>query len=258
MAILHKFSVAFRAMTAKQHLIYWIMPLIFIFCLSLAYFSGPGWIQDLIAPPINREFGLLENIQNILLVSILLTCFVLFIKENRSLVKTIFLVCVLGSTFMLLEEIDYGYHYINYVNGIATGDDPVVHNLHNQEKHVNNNLMKICYIFLGLFFVIFPYLERDKLPAWLQRLVPSPRLQFSVFVLLLISRFPFLLNKGNFTTNGALYDNLTEFEEVSIYYLFLLYFIELYKKQRLKVRHADQTLYYAESFQMTEQYSKQD
>jgi hypothetical protein len=258
MAILRKFCVAFRAMTGKHHLIYWIVPLAFIFSLVLAYFSGPRWIQDLIAPPINREFGLLENIQNILLISILLVCFILFIRENRSLVKTFFLVCVLSSTFMLLEEIDYGYHYINYMNGIAAGDDPVIHNIHNQERHVNNNMMKICYTIIGLFFIIFPYLKNDKLPPWLQRLTPSLRLQFSVIALLLISRFPLLLNKGNFITNGALYDNLAEFEELSIYYLFLLYFIELYKKQRLKIRQAGQTFYYARNFQITEHYSKQD
>ena len=226
-------QISLKAMSLRQHFIYWLFPLLFICSLALAYFTGPRWLQNIVAPPINREFGLQENLEHLLILFIVLFSFLLFAREKKTFMKFIFLICFAGAAFLFLEEIDYGYHFINYYKGISPVQDTVIHNYHNREKPTINRMMKLCYIIMAVAFVILPYIKKEKLPTWLQQLAPSSRLQFTVFILPLVGRFPLVLHNMNFVTNGSLDSNLSEFEEMGIYYIFLLYFIEMYIKVRV-------------------------
>jgi glucan phosphoethanolaminetransferase (alkaline phosphatase superfamily) len=222
----------FRQMSWKQHLVYWILPLVVIGGFALGYFAGPRWVQDIIAPVINREFGLQEDIEHLLLLSIVVMTLLTLFKVKGVLLKLGFFVCFLGAVFMFLEEIDYGQHYINYFRGINYVDNPTNFNIHNQKKNTINNMMKVCYVLMGFFFVILPFLKPGKLPRWLQQLTPSPRIFFTVLVLPLVGQLPLVLNRMDFHPNNSLFDNLSEFEELGIYYTFLLYFVEMYRKAR--------------------------
>jgi glucan phosphoethanolaminetransferase (alkaline phosphatase superfamily) len=221
----------FRQMTWKEHVLYWILPWSFIWALALGYFAAPRWLQEIIAPATNRELGLHETIEHSIILVIVVMALLTVFKARGALLKLIFFICFLGSLFMFLEEIDYGKHYVDFFRGISYSENPVNFNFHNQKKQTINTMMKVCYLLIAVFFVILPQVKREKLPGWLQQLTPSTKLFFTVLVLPLVGRFPLALNKLNFKPNNSLFDNLSEFEELGVYYIFLLYFIEMYRKQ---------------------------
>ena len=196
------------------------------------YFAGKPWMQDFVAHSYNREFGLLENLENLLLLLIIIISFVLWRKSVDFISRAIYLLCLIATVFMLLEEIDYGYHFWNYYHGIRPQDDPIIHNIHNQGKNTIKMLMWACYTIILLFIIIMPHVKKDRLPEWIVNFIPSIKLHFTVLAIPLISRMPHILNNMNFETNQSLYHNLSEFEELAIYYIFFLFFFEM--KSRLQ------------------------
>src|SRR5688572_22389495 len=104
-------ALTFRQMKLREHLFYWILPVILCWIFALMYFAGPVWMQNFIAHPYNREFGLLENLENILLLFIIIFAFILFRRSQEQVLKFIWFIAVLGFGFLFLEEIDYGYHF---------------------------------------------------------------------------------------------------------------------------------------------------
>ena len=232
MGVFQKVSTTFRQMTWKEHLVYYILPILVSWTLAFIYFAGSRWMQDLVAHSYNREFGLLENLENLLLLLIIIISFTLLRRSVNGTMKIIYVLCLLASLFMLLEEIDYGFHYWNYFNGIHPQDDPVIHNIHNQGKNTIKILMWICYAIILLFIIIMPHVKKDRLPEWIVNFIPSIKLHFTVLAIPLISRMPHILNNMNFETNQSLYHNLSEFEELAIYYIFFLFFYEM--KSRLQ------------------------
>ena len=237
MGVFQSVSSTFRQMTLKEHLVYYILPIMVSWTLAFIYFAGPRWMQDLVAHSYNREFGLLENLENLLLLLIIIISFTLLRRSGNGAMKIIYMLCLLASVFMLLEEIDYGYHFWNYFNGIRPQDDLVIHNIHNQGKNTIKILMWVCYAIILLFIMIMPHLKKDRLPVWIMNLIPSIKLHFTVLSIPLISRIPHILNNMNFETNQSLYHNLSEFEELAIYYVFFLFFYEM------KSRLLDQELF---------------
>jgi hypothetical protein len=216
----------------KQHLIYWIRPLIIIPLFALGYFAGPPWVQNIISARFNRELGLMENVEHSLILAIVIIALLLTVRVKDPVTRGFFLLCFLASVFLFLEEIDFGYHFINYAKGIRPGEDPIIHNIHNKKRTTIGIMMKVCYAAILLLIIILPHLKKEKVAAWIQNLVPSLRLHFTVLVIIPVSRFPFLLNNMDFSPNGSLHQNLSEFEELGIYYTFLLYFLELYNRTR--------------------------
>jgi len=237
MRIVQRVIATFKQMTWKEHLVYWILPIVISWVLALMYFSGPLWIQNLTAHSYNREFGILENLENILLIGVIIFSFILLKNAGNLTLKIIYLLGLVASAFMLLEEIDYGFHYWNFFKGIRPQDDPVIHNIHNQGKNTIKILMWTGYAIILLFIVVMPHINKKKLPEWLVNFVPSIKLHFTVLSLPFISRFPHILNNMNFETNMSLYHNLSEFEEFAIYYIFFLFFYELKKKQDRKLEY---------------------
>lgn len=107
----------------KNIILFVITPLLFNAVFIGFYFSGNLFLQHLIAPEMPtmapnswREFGLVEQTQNLLLLIITLLLF----KEifNRSLIleKIIFALGFIVFSFLLLEEIDYGLHFYEYLS----------------------------------------------------------------------------------------------------------------------------------------------
>jgi hypothetical protein len=82
-------------------------------------------------------------------------------------------------------------------------------------------------------------LKKEKLASWLQQLTPSLRVHFSVLAIPLAARLPFFLNNMGFSVNGSLHENLSEFEELMIYYVFFMYFLELKQKSKAFNRNAE-------------------
>jgi len=231
MGIIRSIGETFKQMTWKEHLVYWILPVLVSWILAIMYFAGPAWMQNITAHAYNREFGLLENLENTLLLGVIILSYILLKNARHFIVRIIYLLCLLTSVFMLLEEIDYGFHVWNYFQGIHPQQDTVIRNIHNQGKNTIKILMWIGYAIILLFILVMPHLNRKNFPTWFKNFVPSVKLHFTVLTLPFISRFPHFLNKKDFDTNMSLYHNLSEFEEFAIYYIFFLFFYEMKKKQ---------------------------
>jgi hypothetical protein len=233
MRFLRNLVATFRLMKLREHFIYWILPIIVSWILTILYFAGNATMQAIVAHPFSRELGLLEHLENFLLIGVIIIATILFRRSSGPILKFIWITAIAGFLFLFLEEIDYGFHYINYYRGIRPGQDAVVRNLHNREHSTISRLMWICYGLLA-FILVVAQIPRSKLPGWMKNLQPSLKLQFTLLSIPLISRFPFVLNNMNFTPNGALHENLSEFEELVIYYIFFLYFCELKKRTDIK------------------------
>ena len=83
----------------------------------LMYFSGVHALQQIISPRIDgmyvnsqREFGLLENMQNVLLIAIVIIAGRAVFKPKPAWERAGFSGIALLSVFVLLEEMDYGLH----------------------------------------------------------------------------------------------------------------------------------------------------
>jgi len=208
------------------------------------YFSGLHSLQQIIAPTIDglifsqwREFGLLEFIQNGLLLAINAVFLVAIIKRKPLIEKLFFAVGLAAFSFLFLEEIDYGLHYYEFFTGQSwtTG----TRNWHNQWNDGVENatrLKKATDAVTALWFVLIPLLGLYK-PIG-QRLktlniVPSTWFISGFLVALMCSNLAHYLDDQGYATINGVPGNLTktiaEFRETSIYYLYLLYAIQLIK-----------------------------
>lgn len=221
----------------KDHLLYWGYPLIVSFILMMCYFQGPDWIQELAASSYNREFGLVENTQNILLLFTSYVAFRLFRIPHSRWLRIAYLLIFLTALFVFLEEIDYGHHYINYINDAGADQLRINHNIHNI-PNVNNQLRLFFYCLIAIFIIILPFFPSRRLPRLLTHFVSNIRLQLTVLAFLVISKMAGTFNNLSDRTNMALNGNISEFEELPLYYLFLMYVYSLYSKALNAISHS--------------------
>lgn len=139
---------------------YLILFLVLYFgCCLWLVFDQAGF-NAIMAPPYNRELGILELLQSIVL---LLTLFVSY-KQSRLTTgnrRLIWIAITLVLMLVLLEETDYGLHYFDYLMGnqpYTTNLPFTFRNIHNQ----SNNLMIIRVTTLILQIVVFGLLPFSK------------------------------------------------------------------------------------------------
>lgn len=221
---------SFRTMKWQDHLLYWGNPLIISFILMMFYFQGPDWLQELAASSYNREFGLVENIQNAFLLFTVYLAFRLLSIRHSGWLRIGHLLIVSTAIFVFLEEIDYGHHYINYLNGADAKQHSINHNIHNLPE-VNNQLRLIFYIIIAIFIIILPYFQSSGLPSFLAHFVSDIRIQLTVLAFPVISKMAGIFNNLSHFTNMALNGNISEFEELALYYLFMLYVYKLHQRE---------------------------
>jgi hypothetical protein len=217
-------------MGPRDHFLYWGLPLVLSFILMVCYFQGPRWLQELAASSYNREFGLVEHTQNAVLLCIIYMAFRLLKLPHSKWLKLSYLLIFFTTVFVFLEEIDYGYHYINFINDAGARERSINHNIHNLPD-VNNQLRLFFYILITVFIIILPYFSSFKLPSLLAHFVADIRLQLTVLAFLVISQMAGVFNDLSHNTNMALHGNISEFEELALYYLFLVYEYDLYWKE---------------------------
>jgi hypothetical protein len=215
-----------KTLSVRDHLLYWGFPLFLSFLLMVCYFQGPTWLQELAASSYNREFGLVENIQNVILLGIIYMAFRLLKIPYSGWLRLAYLLIFFTAVFVFLEEIDYGYHYINYINDADASQRSINHNIHNLPD-VNNQLRLFFYILIAIFIIILPYFSSSRLPSLLRHFSADIRLQLTVLAFLIISKMAGIFNDLSHHTNMALHGNISEFEELPLYYLFLVYVYKL-------------------------------
>ena len=212
----------------KKIVIYLIIPVVGSLILIGAYFSGSDLLQEIVSPPINREYGLVENLQLVLLAGIaLIAIFGLKRKKTRP-ERWIMTLILAGAIFMLLEESDYGLHQYKLLTG-----DPIdervgrmgrnIHNLGDNSdrfKHTGDIGMILLFIVVPLLFA------RSRRPL-LRYLTPDRFFIMTMVAMFLISKFAHLLEASGVGDPGSLHGRISEFRELIIYYIFAVYFFDL-------------------------------
>lgn len=207
------------------------------------YFSGSALMQSIIVPTVSgldegswREFGLLEMLQNVFLISILSLLIYALINQKERIDKVLYLLALMVFTFLFLEEIDYGLHYYELYSGELMHDKP--RNWHNQiSANGDQNTRKIKRITDGLMVLVFVFLPLlSKLTIKGRSLkgyafVPVNYFIYALISAVVLSKLAHTLDDAGFgVINGAqgkLASNISEFRETSIYYICVLYMLQL-------------------------------
>ncbi len=205
-----------------------IIPAVGSAILIAAYFSGIGWLQAIVSPPINREYGLLENLQLLLLLGIALAAaYGVIIKKHRT-EKWIMAVILAGSIFMFLEEADYGLHYFYLLTGNPLDDSQakIFINLHNIGE-ASPKFKLVGDLTLIVFFIIFPLLFARSRNSFLRYLTPNRLFILNIILMFIVSRVAHYLEDGGIGGIGSLHGRISEFRELLTYYAFAIYFYGL-------------------------------
>ena len=142
--------------------------------------------------------------------------------------------------FVLLEEIDYGLHYYDYFTGsmVESSAGEWNRNLHNRSTAAGvqwGSYMKlVSKAMLVLGFVVAPLVMHRSENRLARLLTPSRWAAATVLLMFVLSRLAHVLDRAGLSlidgTAGGLEHNISEFREFNLYYLFLLYFAELFSK----------------------------
>jgi len=213
------------------------------------YFSGISLLQQIIVPTIPhlheaswREFGLPEILQNVFLLAIIAILFCAAIKKTARLDKCLYGFATLAFLFLFLEELDYGIHYYEIITGDLTHGG--ARNWHNQSgddgKQNAGKIKKVLDAATILLFVLLPLISRLK---WLKSIssrtvvVPVGYFVGAIVIAVILSKFAHKLDDAGYGVingiQGQLHNNISEFRETSMYYIYLLYALQLVSKDRL-------------------------
>ena len=223
------FSEDIGKMSIKQHLYYWVVPFVVLFTLMAFYFSQIPILMELVSPTRNWELGILENLQLLVILAIILLSAFAVARVEGSLLKLGFGLLALFSIFILLEEMDYGSHFgfENYfLKYFGTS------NIHNIDANAKWYKRPIYLVITFLFFVA-PYWNSSIQNRFIKYLIPPPRLILAAFVIFCADVIPRLIVFLKLRPDGGLGVNIGEFSELFIYYLFLLYVLQLIFTKRL-------------------------
>jgi len=214
----------------ERHYYYWLGPTIVIGLMVYMYFSGIEWMQSLVAPVKHREFGLLENLQNVILIAVVFVAVQGIRRKTLLLEKISFFIVILGSIFLLLEETDYGHHYMELWRGEKFKVD--FRNFHNMERYRYRNIINnTVYTILVLLFFIYPLAARRSTNRWVRYLAPHPYSIGTLIGMTVVFQVAYYIYSHDGAHNLSLSHNITEFGEVFIHYIFFVYFFELVYKR---------------------------
>jgi hypothetical protein len=211
------------------------------------YFSGNAFLQNIVAPDMDsmplfsaREFGALEMMQNFFLLCIGFYSIRCFLAARDIWIKLVTLFLFLVSVFVLLEEIDYAAPFIEYFTGVHGSLSPEEwdrnwHNKTNASGVQNVSYLKlIANIGLLTGFVLAPLLLSGVRNRTLKLLIPSRWMVATVILVVLLSLLAHSLDDAGHSIiagkPGNLEKNISEFRELNMYYIFLLYTALLHER----------------------------
>lgn len=213
----------------KEKFFYWYLPIIVLVPLILMYFSGVHWMVEIVCPAANREYGLIENLQLVILLYMVVISAMAVRRKTWPLERIGFFLLTLFALLVFLEEMDWGAHFIEAATGTRdtffselTGNT----NIHNQNDAAKWFKRPVYLIMAGLF-IIFPLLRHRFTNALLLYLTPKKLIIGTVIIAVfsdLIPRFTVLFN---IRPDAGLANNIGEFSEIMVYYTFALYLHEI-------------------------------
>ena len=223
-------------MSNKEHTYYWIIPTVLLSILMVFYFSGIPALVEFVCPKENWEWGILENIQlGIIAFMFILSVYAFFNKKVR-IQKLGFGFIVFFAIFVFLEEIDYGAHFAQLIGGEEEIilKEYIPHNIHNLGN--NAKLFKrSVYLIMLLIFVIAPFLKSKIENPYIRYLIPKPRIVIVALLAIVVDLVPRLIVTLGILKDGGLGVNIGEFSEIMVYYIFLIYLIQLIFENQLQI-----------------------
>ncbi len=232
----------------KKKILYFVLiPVGFNFLFFGLYFSGIDILQQFIVPRISslyesswREFGMVEQLQNLFLIFIMVLFLSAILKRELKSEKIFFCLGLVVILFVFLEEIDYGLHFAHYFFNSSLEIHRL--NLHNQHTFSGNEnvqyIKKLNDLICIFWFLIVPFLKNRFRFQPVRSIIPSPWFIATIIVSFICSSLAHYLNDQGFgiinNHQGGLNNNISEFRETTIYYLYLLYALQLVKEINLK------------------------
>lgn len=213
----------------KKHFIFWGLPTLYSLLVMGLYFSGSDALVDWVAPRTNtqpwtdygnRELGLLENAQHLVLLISICVLFWFYPRATHFLQRagTVCGVVVIG--FMFFEEIDYGSHYWDWITSASRFEGEV--NFHNTTGHTNRMKQAVDLVMV-VWFVFLPILAPVSKSAWLKYFAAPRLIVLTVVAAVVVSKFAHALDDRDLAVRTALSNNISEFRELFTYYIWLLY-----------------------------------
>ncbi len=215
-------------MLKRPWLILFIIPCIINLVMVGMYFSTVPALQFIMAPDLGpsvldrQEWGLLANLQNIYLLVMAGIGIVAIFKKNFPLEKLAGVVLAAFAFFVFLEEIDYGLHWIDYINDTPAEEIRTEQrNWHNEGERTS--IMKdVVTAGTVLIFVLGPLLLRKRKEPVVKYLLPETTYIYTFIGIVLISRLAHYLNDQGMGPPG-LTKNVGEFRELGMYYMYMLW-----------------------------------
>ena len=237
----------------KAVIVFVLIPFLVNGSLMAMYFSGIDGLQSIVAPTIDwlprnswREFGLLEMLQNLVLLAVIAILIAGAFNKRSLLDRLSLVVGAAAFLFLFLEEIDYGIHFYEYITGQPS--EITVRNWHNQKTGGKQNVKRfkqLMDVIMVTLFILLPLLKNRISIGFLRRVAPSRWFIAGFAVVFVMSRIAHLLDDqglgGSNGMEGHLAGNISEFRELGNYYFFMLYALQLARMKTLFGTAGDKT-----------------
>jgi len=207
------------------------VPLLCIGALIACYYSDVAALRRVVSPDtesipesLRREFGLLESLQNLVLATICVLAGIGLRKKRLPAERIGLWVMLIGTALMLLEETDYFTQYaLLFGADVPAGPPRNLHRIGYSETLLRNVAYLGSATFFGAFALLFAKSSRPVM-----RYVAPDRL--SVVTVLLVTALQEIVwwkSARVALHHGSLTGNEIEFFELGIYYLVMLWMIDM-------------------------------
>lgn len=217
-------------------LLYGAVPLVLVGGMAVAYYHGPDALRRLVSPEhlavhpdSQREFGLLESLQNAALLALAVVAAIGVRRKRVLLPRVVLWGLLLAGAFVLLEETDYGMHYAELFRGEpVTDEQPGWHNLH-RVTYMDGVLHNVAKFGMLTFFGGFAIVFAGSRNATLRHLAPDRMSVLTILLVTGVQEWVWHLAETTPVTHGSLSGNgrEIEFTELGMYGLALVYAVDL-------------------------------
>lgn len=223
----------------KKVTIYFLIPTGVTTVLIAMYFSGSEMLQHVVSPYMpkmnpssGREFGLLENLQNLILLAMIVMAIVGFRRKTHRVEKAGMAFIVVFSCFIFLEEIDYGLHFYEYAKDVPWHESEQARNLHNvgDRTAITKQVVDLGML---VVFGILPFVLAKVGNPFVRYLCPDRFSILTLIAMLIVRTVAHQLKDHGFGSEGTIDNNLSEFRELVTYYLFMLYLYQIALRRTL-------------------------
>ena len=228
-SLIHTLLADISGMTRKEHLLYWIIPILVLAICMLFYFSEIPELVSIICPPGNWEWGIVENLQLVIILGIFILAIRGFSRKTDRLLKWGFGLTAIFAIFILLEEMDYGEHFAQYIMGVEEVFSEKfipIDNLHNRGNNAKI-FKRSIYLVMLLIFIIAPFTKPIIKNRYLRFLIPRPSIILVAVLTVIADLVPRLVVLFQWRKDGGFGVNIGEFSEIMVYHIFFIYMLQL-------------------------------